>query len=201
MPARNTVFLSLALAWAETLGARDIVIGVNALDYSGYPDCRPDFIAAFEHDGVAGDAGRRRGARFRIHAPLIDWSKAEIIRRGLELGLDYGLTHSCYDPWPAARRAAAATVACFARAGSPRPACPTRLLMPADGTSADRCAEDDRRDRTPLLHRPGLPRVRRHRRVLRDAWTAGLVAVLDRTAFYPTSGGQPFDTGTLGGGP
>ena len=83
VPARNTVFLSLALAWAEVLGARDIFIGVNALDYSGYPDCRPEYIEAFERHGAAGDEGRRRrGRAFRIHAPLIRMTKAEIIRRG-----------------------------------------------------------------------------------------------------------------------
>jgi 7-cyano-7-deazaguanine synthase len=98
VPARNTIFLSLALGWAEVLDCRDLVIGVNALDYSGYPDCRPAFIAAFEVlAGVATKAGVE-GARFRVHAPLIDLSKAEIIRSGLSLGLDYGLTHSCYDP-------------------------------------------------------------------------------------------------------
>jgi 7-cyano-7-deazaguanine synthase len=100
VPARNTVLLSLALGWAEVLGARDLVMGVNALDYSGYPDCRPEFIDAFERlANVATKAGVE-GARFRIHAPLMQWSKAEIIRRGTELGLDYGLTHSCYDPLP-----------------------------------------------------------------------------------------------------
>ncbi len=98
VPARNTVFLSLALAWAEALGARDIFIGVNAVDYSGYPDCRPEFIAAFERTaGLATKAGIE-GARFTIHTPLIDMTKGDIIRRGLALGLDYGLTVSCYDP-------------------------------------------------------------------------------------------------------
>ena len=98
VPARNTVFLALALAWAETLGAQDIYIGVNALDYSGYPDCRPEFVEAFERlAGLATKAGVE-GARLRIHAPLISMTKAEIIRRGLALGVDYGLTHSCYDP-------------------------------------------------------------------------------------------------------
>ena len=98
VPARNTVFLSLALAWAETLGAHDIFIGVNALDYSGYPDCRPEFIEAFERlSDVATKAGVE-GQSLRIHAPLIRLTKAEIIRRGLDLGVDYGLTHSCYDP-------------------------------------------------------------------------------------------------------
>jgi 7-cyano-7-deazaguanine synthase len=100
VPARNTVFLALALGWAEVLGARDLVIGVNALDYSGYPDCRPEFIRAFETlAGLATRAGVE-GAGFHVHTPLIQWSKAEIIRRGLELGLDYSLTHSCYDPTP-----------------------------------------------------------------------------------------------------
>jgi len=98
VPARNTVFLALALAWAETLGAQDIYIGVNALDYSGYHDCRPEFVEAFERlAGLATKAGVE-GARLRIHAPLISMTKAEIIRRGLALGVDYGLTHSCYDP-------------------------------------------------------------------------------------------------------
>ena len=100
VPARNTVFLSLALAWAETLGARDIFIGVNALDYSGYPDCRPGFIAAFEGLAVLATKAGVEGGRFRIHAPLIELSKGAIIRRGIELGLEYGLTHSCYDPGP-----------------------------------------------------------------------------------------------------
>ena len=98
VPARNTIFLSLALGWAEVLGAHDLVVGVNALDYSGYPDCRPEFVRAFEAlAGVATRAGVE-GARFRVHTPLIQLSKADIIRRGIELGLDYGLTHSCYDP-------------------------------------------------------------------------------------------------------
>ena len=98
VPARNTVFLSLALGWAEVLGASDIVIGVNALDYSGYPDCRPEYIAAFEQLATLATRAGVEGARFRIHAPLLSLSKADIIRRGMALGLDYGLTHSCYDP-------------------------------------------------------------------------------------------------------
>ena len=99
VPARNTIFLSFALAWAEVLGARDIFIGVNALDYSGYPDCRPEYIEAFERmANLATRAGVEGHTRLKIHAPLIDLSKAEIIRRGLELGVDYSLTHSCYDP-------------------------------------------------------------------------------------------------------
>jgi 7-cyano-7-deazaguanine synthase len=100
VPARNTIFLSLALAWAETLGASDLVIGVNALDYSGYPDCRPEYIAAFTSLADLATRAGVTGAHFRIHTPLITLSKADIIRRGLALGLDYGLTHSCYDPGP-----------------------------------------------------------------------------------------------------
>lgn len=101
VPARNTIFLSYALAWCEVLGAADIFIGANAIDYSGYPDCRPEFISAFEKlAGVATKAGVE-GTRFRIHAPLISMSKAEIIRKGVELGVDFALTHSCYDPTPA----------------------------------------------------------------------------------------------------
>lgn len=99
VPARNTVFLSFALAWAETLDTGDIFLGVNALDYSGYPDCRPEFIAAFEQlANLATKAAVEGTRRVTIHAPLIHWTKAQIIRRGLELGVDYGLTTSCYDP-------------------------------------------------------------------------------------------------------
>jgi len=100
VPARNTVMLSLALAWAEVIGAYDIVIGVNALDYSGYPDCRPAFIEAFERTASLATKAGVEGGRFRIRAPLISMTKAEIIRHGAALGLDYGLTHSCYDPAP-----------------------------------------------------------------------------------------------------
>jgi 7-cyano-7-deazaguanine synthase len=103
VPARNTIFLSLALGWAEVLGAEDIVIGVNALDYSGYPDCRPEFIAAFESLASLATRAGVEGARVRVHTPLIAMTKGEIIRRGLDLGLDYGLTHSCYDPSPDGR--------------------------------------------------------------------------------------------------
>jgi len=98
VPARNTIFLSLALGWAEAAGASDIVIGVNALDYSGYPDCRPEFVAAFETLANLATRAGVEGARFRVHTPLIAMTKADIIRRGLVLGLDYALTHSCYDP-------------------------------------------------------------------------------------------------------
>jgi 7-cyano-7-deazaguanine synthase len=100
VPARNTIFLSLALGWAEVLDARDLVIGVNALDYSGYPDCRPEFIRAFESLAALATRAGVEGARFRVHTPLMALTKADIIRRGLELGLDYRLTHSCYDPAP-----------------------------------------------------------------------------------------------------
>ncbi|MEI6702745.1 MAG: 7-cyano-7-deazaguanine synthase QueC [Deltaproteobacteria bacterium] len=99
VPARNTIFLSFALGWAEVLGASDIFIGVNALDYSGYPDCRPEYIEAYERmANLATRAGVEGTSSFRIHTPLISLSKAEIIRRGVELGVDYALTHSCYDP-------------------------------------------------------------------------------------------------------
>ena len=97
VPARNTVFLSLALAWAESLQATDIFIGVNALDYSGYPDCRPEFIAAFEAMANLGTRIGSEGARIKINTPLIAMTKAEIIRAGLELGVDYGMTVTCYD--------------------------------------------------------------------------------------------------------
>ncbi len=99
VPARNTVFLSLALGYAEVVGAGDLFLGVNAIDYSGYPDCRPEFIAAFERlANLATKAGVEGTTRFRIHTPLIRMTKAEIIRRGMELGVDYGLTHTCYSP-------------------------------------------------------------------------------------------------------
>lgn len=99
VPARNTVFLSLALAWAEVLGAEDIFIGVNALDYSGYPDCRPEYIAAFEEmANLATKAGVEGTARISIQTPLIKMSKADIILKGIELGVDFARTHSCYDP-------------------------------------------------------------------------------------------------------
>jgi len=100
VPARNTVFLAIALAWAEAAEARDIVIGVNALDYSGYPDCRPEFVRAFESLASVATRAGVEGARFHVHTPLIALTKADIIRRGVSLGLDYGLTHSCYDPSP-----------------------------------------------------------------------------------------------------
>jgi 7-cyano-7-deazaguanine synthase len=95
VPARNTIFFSYALAWSEVLGVHDVFIGVNAIDYSGYPDCRPEFIQAFER---AANLGTKFAGRFKIHTPLIQMTKAQIIRRGTELGVNYALTHSCYDP-------------------------------------------------------------------------------------------------------
>lgn len=104
VPARNTVFLSFALAWAETLECSDIFIGVNALDYSGYPDCRPEYVQAYEQmANLATKAGVEGRQRLRIHTPLIDLTKGEIIRLGRSLGVDYSLTHSCYDPHPAGK--------------------------------------------------------------------------------------------------
>jgi 7-cyano-7-deazaguanine synthase len=100
VPARNTIFLSYALAWAEVLGATDIFIGANAVDYSGYPDCRPEFIRAFEQLANLATRVGVEGGRFTIHAPLLGLSKAAIIQRGLSLGVNYALTHSCYDPPP-----------------------------------------------------------------------------------------------------
>ena len=126
VPARNTVMLSVALAWAETLGAHDIVIGVNALDYSGYPDCRPDYIAAFESMARLATRAGVEGNPLTIHAPLQHWSKARIVQEGVRLGLDYGLTHSCYNPGPAGRACGRCDscllrAAGFAQAGVPDP--------------------------------------------------------------------------------
>ena len=100
VPARNTIFLAYALAWAEVLPVSDIFLGVNAIDYSGYPDCRPEFIEAFENMANVGTKAGVEGGRFRIHTPLIKFSKAEIIRKAVELGVNLSLTHSCYDPTP-----------------------------------------------------------------------------------------------------
>ncbi len=101
VPARNTIFLSFALAWAETLGCGDLFIGVNAVDYSGYPDCRPEYIAAYERmANLATKGAVEKRLPVKIHTPLIHWTKAQIIAKGLELGVDYGLTASCYDPAP-----------------------------------------------------------------------------------------------------
>ena len=99
VPARNTVMLSLALGYAEVVGAADLFIGVNAVDYSGYPDCRPEYIAAFEKlANLATKAGVEGTLRFQVHTPLVEWTKAQIVKRGTELGVDYGLTHTCYAP-------------------------------------------------------------------------------------------------------
>ncbi len=126
VPARNTVFLSLALGWAEVLGARDLFVGVNAVDYSGYPDCRPEYLAAFETLANLATRAGVEGERFHIHAPLVDLGKDEIIREGLRLGVDYGLTVSCYQA-DAQGRACGRCDSCrlraegFARAGVPDP--------------------------------------------------------------------------------
>ena len=127
VPARNTIFLSLALGWAEVLAARTIVLGVNALDYSGYPDCRPEYLGAFEHLASLATKAGVEGQPMEIKAPLIHMSKAEIIRAGVDLGLDYGLTHSCYDPDPSGnpcRRCDSCRLRArgFAQAGVPDPA-------------------------------------------------------------------------------
>ena len=113
VPARNTVFLAVALGWAEQLGARDLFLGITAVDYSGYPDCRPAFVAAFEALArVATAAGTEEGATFRVRAPLLECSKAQIVLRAEALGVDLGLTHSCYDPLPALPESAGAPLAC-----------------------------------------------------------------------------------------
>ncbi len=128
VPARNTIFLAHALAWAEVLGAPRIDLGINAVDYSGYPDCRPEFLQAFQKmANLATAAGVEGRGEVRIHAPLLYWSKAEIIRRGLACGVDYGRTNSCYDPDAAGRAcgrcdACALRAAAFAEVGIPDPA-------------------------------------------------------------------------------
>jgi 7-cyano-7-deazaguanine synthase len=133
VPARNTTFLSLAMAWAEVVGADAIVIGVNALDYSGYPDCRPEYLAAFERLAALATRAGVDGRRLKILAPLLHLSKREIIERGLALGLDYGLTHSCYDPMPDGRPCGRCD-SCqlrargFTEAGVPDPARPKAVL-------------------------------------------------------------------------
>ncbi len=128
VPARNTIFLSFALAWAETLGASDIFIGVNAVDYSGYPDCRPEYLAAYEAmANIATKAGVEGLQHMSIHAPLAHWTKAQIIERGLALGVDYSLTHSCYEPGEG-DRPCGTCASCllrakgFAEVGTPDPA-------------------------------------------------------------------------------
>lgn len=116
VPARNTIFLSFALAWAEVLGSSDIYIGVNAVDYSGYPDCRPEYIAAYEQmANLATKAGVEGTSRLKIHTPLIHLTKAQIIRRGIELGVDYSFTSTCYDPEPGTAAACGQCDACLLR--------------------------------------------------------------------------------------
>ena len=118
VPARNTIFLAFALAWAEVLEASDIFIGVNAIDYSGYPDCRPEFIQAFERmANLATKAGVEGRTRTKIHTPLVHLSKAEIIRLGASLGVDFGMTHSCYDPGPGGRPCGACDACLLRRKG------------------------------------------------------------------------------------
>lgn len=130
VPARNTVLLTLGLAWAEVLGASDLFIGVNALDYSGYPDCRPEYVAAFERLATLATKAGVEGRVFRVSAPLIAMTKADIVRRGIAMGLDYGLTHSCYDPGLEGRPCGRCD-SCrlrargFATAGVPDPLMPT----------------------------------------------------------------------------
>ena len=138
VPARNTIFLSFALALAEVRGSRDIFIGVNAVDYSGYPDCRPEFIRAFEAmANLATKAGVEAGGaeRLRIHTPLIDMTKAQIIRRGIELGVDYGLTRSCYDPDPKSGKPCGHCDSCLLRAAGFREA---GIADPLVGAAAER---------------------------------------------------------------
>jgi 7-cyano-7-deazaguanine synthase len=141
VPARNTVFLSLALAWAESLDVFDIGIGANALDYSGYPDCRPEYMRAFETMANLATKAGIEGTRFHIHAPLMAMNKAEIIQRGLSLGLDYSLTHSCYDPEPDGRpcgRCDSCVLRAkgFTEAGIPDPLAATSRNQPQPGDTS-----------------------------------------------------------------
>ena len=187
VPARNTVFLSLAMAWAEVVGAEAIVIGVNALDYSGYPDCRPEYLHAFERLARLATRAGVEGRSLRVLAPLLQLSKADIIRRGLALGVDYGLTHSCYDP------------------GAGRtPVRPLRQLRAARpglqrGGHCRSRGEAEPRVTERLYYTDPYLREFDAAIVERTAHDGRPAVVLDRTAFYPTSGGQPFDIGTLGG--
>ena len=137
VPARNTIFLSLALAFAETIDCGDIFLGVNALDYSGYPDCRPEYLAAYEAmANLATKAAVEGRWRVKLHAPLVHLTKAQIISRGLALGVDYSLTSSCYDPAPDGVAAATATRACCASAALPKMASPIRFAIKL---GSDRC--------------------------------------------------------------
>ena len=132
VPARNTIMLSLALAWAEVLGANDIFIGVNAVDYSGYPDCRPEFINAYEEMANLATKAAVVGNRLEIHTPLIDLSKVEIIRQGTELGVDYSLTVSCYQADSAGRACGVCDSCRIRKAGSPPPRIPDPTRYRAD---------------------------------------------------------------------
>jgi 7-cyano-7-deazaguanine synthase len=131
VPARNTIFLSLALGWAEVIGAADIFIGVNAVDYSGYPDCRPEFIEAFERLAVLATRAGVEGRPLEVHTPLITLSKADIIRLGLSLGLDYGKTHSCYDPLADGRPCRQCDSCRLRAAGFDAAGVPDPLLLPS----------------------------------------------------------------------
>jgi 7-cyano-7-deazaguanine synthase len=134
VPARNTIFLSFALAWAETLDASDVFIGVNALDYSGYPDCRPEYIRAYEQmANLATKSGVEGRQDLQIHTPLIELTKAQIIERGLALGVDYSLTHSCYDPDPAGRACGTCDSCLLRRRGFAQLGLQDPALVPAPG--------------------------------------------------------------------
>jgi 7-cyano-7-deazaguanine synthase len=134
VPARNTIFLSYALAWAEVLGSSDVFIGVNALDYSGYPDCRPEYIRAYEQmANLATKAGVEGRQHLRIHSPLIELTKAQIIERGLALGVDYSLTHSCYDPDPDGRACGTCDSCLLRRRGFAEVGLEDPALTPAPG--------------------------------------------------------------------
>ena len=165
---------------------------MNALDYSGYPDCRPEFIAAFEHLATLATARGVHGERFRVHAPLQMMTKADIIRRGIGLGLDYSITHSCYDPGPQ-ERAAGATAASFAPPASPKPASPIPPCLRRRSLQAKAGAEMTERI---YYTEPACRSFEAVVTAVTEHEGASAI-VLDRTAFYPTSGGQPFDTGRL----
>jgi len=209
VPGRNTVFLSLALAWAESLGASDIVIGVNALDYSGYPDCRPEFVEAFERMANLATRAGAEGTRFKVHTPLISMSKGDIIRRGLALGVDYGLTHSCYDPAPNGGPCGHCDSCVLRARGFAECGVPDPLLSPEMGSDLSSGGLRGRQVRphsrsedtavTDRLYYTDASQIEFDAAVdACDTQDGRIVATLDRTAFYPTSGGQPFDTGTLG---
>jgi 7-cyano-7-deazaguanine synthase len=145
VPARNTIFLSFALAWCEILAARDIFIGANAVDYSGYPDCRPEFLAQFERLArLATKAGVEGRANYRIHAPLLHMSKAEIIRAGMGAGVDFSLTHTCYDPTPGGLACGACDACILRRRGFLEAGItdPTRYANPAPGGEAETAIQD-----------------------------------------------------------